>query len=170
VFTYRTKGFKKKLSILFGKPEKVPHYVRGSLERTLLIQKAHHKIPLSKNTKWYVGLQIAMNAFILVYLTEWREVAGTFTTSVLFFIVLITLINCGAILEQRRWVFYLEFIRILAVEILFIYFFPSIYSVLIASIVIYAFLHYFSTLKQLYFKHIYGPIAKLNEEEAEYSF
>ncbi len=170
VFTYRTKGFINKLSVLFGKPEKVPHYVRGSLERSLLIEKAHHKIPLSKNTKWYVGLQIAMNAFILVYLTEWREVAGTFTTSVLFFIVLITLINCGAILEQRRWVFYLEFIRILAVEILLVYFFPSIYSVIIASIAIYGFLHYFSLLKKIYFKHIYGPISVLSEEETGYSY
>lgn len=169
VFTYRTKGFKNKLKILFGKPEKVPHYVRGSIERALLVQKAHHKIPLSKNSKWYIGLQILMSVCILIYLTEWREIAGTFTTSVLFLIVLITLINCGAILEKRRWVFYLEFIRVLAVEILVVYFFPSIVSGILATIAIYGFLHYFSTLKRLYFKHIYGPFAVLHDDETAYS-
>ncbi|MDB5257332.1 MAG: fatty acid hydroxylase, partial [Chitinophagaceae bacterium] len=170
VFTYRTPGFKNKLKVFFGKPEKVPHYVRGSLERTLLIQKANDKIPLPRNSKWYIGIQIVSSVFILLYLTEWREVADTFTTAVLFFIVLITMINCGAILEQRRWVFYLEFIRLLSVEILLIYFFPSVVSVFIVSIAIYGFLHYFSTLKKLYFKYIYGTLSSVNEDEATYSY
>ncbi|MBC7487325.1 MAG: sterol desaturase family protein, partial [Cytophagaceae bacterium] len=170
VFTYRTEGFKNKLKVLFGKPEKVPHYVRGSVERALLIQKSYHKIPLSRNSKWYIGVQILISVCILIYLTEWREIAGTFTTTVLFFVVLITLINCGAILEQRRWVFYLEFIRLLSVEILLIYFFPSVVSVLIVSVAVYGFLHYFSTLKKLYFKHIYGTLSAVNEEEATYSY
>jgi hypothetical protein len=26
--------------------------------------------------------------------------------------VLITLVNCGALLEQRKWIYYLEFIRV----------------------------------------------------------
>ncbi|MDB5273026.1 MAG: fatty acid hydroxylase, partial [Chitinophagaceae bacterium] len=168
--THRTPGFKNKLKILFGKPDKVPYHVRGSLERTLLIQKAHHKIPLPRNSKWYIGFQIVSCVGILLYLTEWREVADTFTTAVFFFIILITLINCGAMLEQRRWVFYLEFIRVLSVELLFLYFFPSVISILIGSIVVYAFLHYFKMLKRLYFKHIYGPLSVLKEEEAGYSY
>jgi hypothetical protein len=170
VFTYRMKGIKNKLKILFGKPNKVPHYVRGSLERTLLIQKAHYKIPLSKNSKRFIALQIVSSVFILLYLTEWREVADTFTTAVLSFIVLITLINCGAILEQRRWVFYLEFIRLLSAEILLIYFFPSIISICIASIAVYVFLHYFTALKKIYLHYIYGTLKQLKEEDTNYSY
>ncbi|HSZ72185.1 MAG TPA: sterol desaturase family protein, partial [Cytophagaceae bacterium] len=144
VHTSNTKGFKNKLKVLFGKPDKIPYHVRVSIERALLVQRATQKIPLSKNSKWYIGSQIIFCVGILLYLTECREIADTFTTAILFFVVFLTMINCGAMLEQRRWVFYLEFIRILSAELLIIYFFPSIFSILIASIALYTFLHYFS--------------------------
>jgi hypothetical protein len=35
--------------------------------------------------------------------------------------ILITLVNCGALLEQRRWIYYLEYGRIFIVSSYFLY-------------------------------------------------
>jgi len=71
-------------------------------------------------------------------------------------VIFVTLINCGAIMEQRRWVFYLEFARGALIFITAYHYFPHptllflIWAVLIGGIL------YFSTLQKQYLQTIYG--------------
>ncbi|MNL52541.1 hypothetical protein D3C87_1757290 [compost metagenome] len=39
----------------------------------------------------------------------------------MLFFILITLVNCGALLEQRKWIYYLEYGRIFMVTTYFLY-------------------------------------------------
>jgi hypothetical protein len=55
-------------------------------------------------------LLLSLTIFTLFehYFSIWIKVAFSFFT-------ILTLINCGAIMEKRRWVFYMEYIRLVVV-------------------------------------------------------
>ncbi|WP_233219024.1 hypothetical protein [Adhaeribacter arboris] len=70
--------------------------------------------------------------------------------------ILLTLINCGAILEQRAWVFYLEYSRV--IFILFTIYMYHSYLIIPVVLLLYLVLSivYFSRLKKTYYQYVYG--------------
>ena len=53
-----------------------------------------------------------------------EDVAPVFIQVCITVLILLTLVNSGAILEQRRWVFYLEYARLLVIFIAAYYCWP----------------------------------------------
>ncbi|HEY3429423.1 MAG TPA: sterol desaturase family protein [Cyclobacteriaceae bacterium] len=109
----RTTGFRGKLKVIFGPPETLDQSIRPDLEKFYLSQK--RRIKPTSRFKWYVTGQIVLTVFILFgvsfFFFSLDQAEKIFAT--LF--ILITLINCGALLEQVRWIFYLEYARMLIV-------------------------------------------------------
>ena len=99
------------IRILLGKPEDLDQDIRKELEDTWLPEKKSFRSTL--RFKLYLNLQLIATAIALFLFTlffhELSNVEATFIT----ILVLITLINCGALLEQQQWIYYLEIVRLL---------------------------------------------------------
>lgn len=109
----REKGFKNKLGIIFGHPALLDQEIRPLLERRFLQHKSdtHYRFKFKK----YINLQLVLCVLFLTLTTAFfgRLMFATKLT-VIGFIVL-TLINCGALLEQRKWIYYLECLRLILI-------------------------------------------------------
>ncbi len=98
-----------KIKAIFGKPETLDPMARIEAERIFNVKQNMDTIkkPLNTYVKWQIGiLLVALFGFILL------EKNFSPILSVLFIaLTVLTLINCGAIMEHKRWVFNIEFVR-----------------------------------------------------------
>ncbi|MEI9920180.1 MAG: sterol desaturase family protein [Bacteroidota bacterium] len=107
----RSKSIGGALKILFGRPEVLDQNIRPALERKLLPNK--QRVYHSFRFKAYLNLQLTITlAALFVFTLLFNRIDETQTLVVVTEIIL-TLVICGAMLEQRRWVYYLEVIRCL---------------------------------------------------------
>lgn len=149
----RSKSVRKSIGILLGKPSLVDSSIRGNLEKRFLPTKSGFKHTL--RFKVYLNVQVigclvALFVFTLLF-NELTYLDKTF----IVILILITLVNCGAILEQHRWVFQSELIRVV---IFFTYisiaqkstilFITPLTVILIVSLI--------DSIEERYFKLIYG--------------
>lgn len=110
---YRQKGLRDKFRLLFGSPDQLDQRIRAGLERRLIPERTGKKA--LHTFKMYLVAQVVVIVAILFLLTLFinRVNLTDRITATLF--ILITLINCGALLQQRRWIYYLEYIRLFIV-------------------------------------------------------
>lgn len=107
----RTPGFRRKLQVFFGRPEQMDESIRGHVEKRWLPKKKKSAAP-GNRFRIYLAAQIAAASVILLALITF---VATFNLVEKYFIsgiLIVTLVNCGALLEQRRWIFYLEYARL----------------------------------------------------------
>ncbi|RZL59057.1 MAG: sterol desaturase family protein [Pedobacter sp.] len=104
-------GIWNKLKVVFGRPEDMDQNLRPQLEKVFL---PHSKKKNDRNRRFrnYVLIQFAFVSIVLFlmtlffkHLTVEVKIAGAVIT-------LLTLINCGALLEQRTWLYNLEKFRL----------------------------------------------------------
>jgi alkylglycerol monooxygenase len=150
----RQYGFLNKVKVIFGSPSDFDPSLRAVAEKRFLsknkIRARSHKF------RDYVLGQFVVTVIVLFLLLLFEHHISYFVQVVTAFFILITLINCGAILEQRRWVFYLEFARGVLLSICAFYYFPD--SATLAYVLAGTLLTmlYFSTLQKQYLHWIYG--------------
>lgn len=148
------KGFWNKLKVIFGKPADFDPEMRAKAEKRFLsVRKV--KAHTTKFRK-YVIVQISVISLALFLLLLFEHYIGLFLQIMIALFILVTLINCGAILEQRRWVFYLEFARASLVTITTFYYFPNPTLIGLSILLLIVSLAYFSNLQKLYLRLIYG--------------
>ncbi|MCM5530055.1 sterol desaturase family protein [Parasegetibacter sp. NRK P23] len=120
------KGWKKKMALLLGKPDLIPDYARTRSENFFRISK-HDSPDIKGKLNQYVVWQMVL-MFPLSFLTILYEHQLSGMLQFMFvLLILVTLINCGAIMEQRIWVFHLEFARWLLCVIVVLYTFPNMW-------------------------------------------
>lgn len=146
-----------KLKIIFGRPADFDAAVRPQVEQLFL---SKHRVR-TKSTKHrnYVLIQTVFALSLLFVLLLFEHYINTFLQVILAFFILITIVNCGAILEQRRWIFYLEIIRLILLYIPLIYYFPT--QTLGISMIVLMFLVVdglgdFTKAKRQYLNLVYG--------------
>lgn len=152
-------GLRAKLAVLFGRPDTVDPAIRVKLEQQFLSASAAERSAVHNNSRrfrGYVGGQLAGALVILfVFLLIERSVPAYLQLLTSLFILL-TVINCGALLEQRRWVLYLEFGRLAVLWMaLYVAVGDPMLIILgyIGSLSIWA---YFSLVQKRYFQLVYG--------------
>lgn len=107
----RVKGFKAKLKIIFGSPALLDQDIRPQLEERMFTKTRNKKLHL--HLRRYLNIQIGFLVVLLMFITAFfAQLSGIDRFFILSF-SLITLINCGALLEQRKWICYLEYSRLL---------------------------------------------------------
>jgi alkylglycerol monooxygenase len=106
-----TRGAWARLRILFGPPEMLDQRIRPALERRLVPQAT--EVPLSKRVMFYVVGQLIIAVAVLFVFAFFFKLTSNAERMVISAVILITLINCGALLQQRKWIYYLEFGRLL---------------------------------------------------------
>ena len=148
------KGIIAKLKVIFGSPEDFDPAVRRIVEKRFL---SKNKVRVrSQKFRRYVLVQFTVTVITLFFLLLFEHQEETFLQVLVALVIFVTLINCGAILEQRRWVFYLEFARGALIFVTAYHYFPHptllflIWAVLIGGVL------YFSTLQKQYLQTIYG--------------
>ena len=142
------------MRILFGKPERVDPAFRNKAEAIFNIKQNPETIeePLNKYVIWQiVALLVSLFVFLLVEHNFRIPVKISFA-----FITVLTLINCGAIMEQKRWIFLVEFLRFIAISFL------SFYSLsfwqekmLVIFLLLIVLLTFYSPLKKSYLLYVY---------------
>jgi sterol desaturase/sphingolipid hydroxylase (fatty acid hydroxylase superfamily) len=149
----RQKGYYYKLKVLFGRPDIMDPSIRDEMEKKLKIK---NNIESSGNElNKYVLFQVVFT-LILLYVFILFEHYLSWQIQLLFVVfILLTLINCGAILEQRRWIFYLEYARsfILLGGMLLFYRSGALLSIVVCLLFIS--LYSFSRLKERYLNLVY---------------
>lgn len=85
--------------------------IRPVLEKRFL----QHKPATSYRFKFrtYLDLQLTLCIALLTFITATYSSLGLDDKLFIVFFMLLTLINCGALMEQRKWIYYLECIRLI---------------------------------------------------------
>lgn len=107
----RADGFKQKCRIFFGNPATLDQNIRPQLEKKFLLprRKDEHQFKF----KHYLNAQLIASILMLTGFTAWFPVLGTADKLIIAVLVLLTLINCGALMEQHKYIYELECIRII---------------------------------------------------------
>ena len=148
----RANGFKAKWNAVFGSPALMDQNIRPVLEkRYFQDKKQHHAKPKFKT---YLNIQLVVVVGLLTFATMfYNSLAGINTVAILIF-VLLTLINIGALLEQRRWIYYLECFRLILIFAFFFYVF-GIVELLVFPVVGLIILERIFSLNKLYKKYVF---------------
>jgi len=149
----RSKSIRQSLRILFGRPEDLDQHIRGELEARLLPTKG--KAVRSARLKNYINVQLVVSVLGLIITTVLFPSLSVIARILSAALLLLTLINCGALLEQKRWIYYLEVIRIVLIVGLFSLYFQSSMMVFSLGVLIVVFGSIRIT-EQTYWRMVYG--------------
>ncbi|RAV97771.1 sterol desaturase family protein [Pseudochryseolinea flava] len=150
----KTHGLRAKFKIIFGNPEVLDQNIRPKLERIYLASRQQVRGTLAY--KQYVTAQfifIILLTFVFSLFFSHLTVIDKFF-GVLFTIV--TLINCGALLEQRTWMYYLEHFRLLVIFTYISLLFEQPEWLVLSGLFSLFLLSPFSSTKQWYLTLLYG--------------
>lgn len=106
----RADTFKGKWSAIFGSPAYMDQDIRPELEKKFLQDRRLRLRELK--FRGYLALQIGLSVIMLTWFTFFYGSQDIIDKLFYLSFILITLINCGALLEQRNWIYYLEYIRL----------------------------------------------------------
>ena len=149
----REKGLMNKIKKLFGRPDGVDESIRGELEEKFNI--FNNKDSAGNELNRYVVFQV-ITSLILLFLFIAFENRFNWQMQTLFTLFIIaTLVNCGAILEQRRWIFYLEYSRVFLFLIGVLMYYPSAILISFVAFLIPVSIYYFNLLQRRYLYYVY---------------
>ncbi|HUQ65905.1 MAG TPA: sterol desaturase family protein [Flavitalea sp.] len=144
----REKGFMNKVKKLFGIPDTVDESIRGKLEKRFNIFNNNDSAGNELNR--YVVFQV-LTSLVLLFIFIGFENHFNWEMQTLFTLfILISLVNCGAILEQKRWIFYLEYSRVFIFLIGVLIYFPSAILISVMAFITPLSIYYFNMLQRRY--------------------
>ncbi|THD32124.1 sterol desaturase family protein [uncultured Flavobacterium sp.] len=115
----RSKGFKARWDAVFGSPAAMDQDIRPMLEKRFLQDKTDRSHRLKFRN--YLYIQLAVSTIILTVFTYYFGSLGFYDKIFGLSFIIITLINCGALLEQRKWIYYLEYSRLFILSTYLLY-------------------------------------------------
>ena len=141
-------------NLIFGRPADLNPSLREEAEQLFRIKQNPEAIDQPLN-KYVIAQVIAMLISISVFIGWEDDFSIAFKTGFTL-LVMLTLINCGAIMEQKRWVFQVELIRLSLLLLVPFYYpqYPSVKLGVIICVLIVLGLYYRSA-KTLYLSYIY---------------
>ena len=149
----REKGIINKLRKLFGRPDGVDENIRGELEEKFNI--FNNKESAGNDLNRYVVFQV-ITSLILLFLFIGFENHLNWQMQTLFtFFIIVTLVNCGAILEQKKWIFYLEYSRVFLFLVGILIYYPSAILISVFACLIPVSIYYFNLLQRRYLYYVY---------------
>ncbi len=151
------KTIKEKLAILFERPDKIDPLVRAKAEKIFHVAKGSNAItaPLNRYVIWQIIL-LLISLFVFILFEKYCD---TPFKAIIALLVILTLINCGAIMEQKKWVFHIELLRLFSLMLMpfcFRYSFIGTVSLLILSVITFVILlRYYKSLQEKYLAVLY---------------
>jgi len=151
-------GWWNKVKVVFARPDSVDPTVRNMAENTFLVKKTEDVIetPLNRYVVWQIAITLVVLFLFILFrekITLWNEFA------VVCFIIL-TLINCGAIMEQKRWIFYLEFARIIILLCSIIAIYPNGWLLVLITAALLVAMYFANQIKDIYYELVYREVRR----------
>ncbi|MFI5452599.1 sterol desaturase family protein [Pedobacter sp. UC225_61] len=107
----RENSWRNKWKVVFGHPSMLNQDIRPLLEKRFLQHKSKDQYRFK--FKKYLNGQLIVCVAFLTFTTAFFTYLGLSDKLFILLFVLLTLINCGALLEQRKWIYYLECFRLI---------------------------------------------------------
>ena len=148
------KGFRAKWRAVFGKPDGLDPRYRLVLERKFLNVQQQQK-PSAAQVQ-YVTTQTAFSLCLLFVVTLFEHYLPGPQLFLIALFILISLVNSGAILDQRRWIFYLEYARVLVVMTSIIVLYPNSLSLGFIITLLSLVTWYFRPIQRYYLRILYS--------------
>jgi alkylglycerol monooxygenase len=148
------KGLIAKLKVLFGRPETIDPATRERAESMFNIKQNTATIdqPLNRYVIWQMIILLCSLFFVILleHYISWPVKTG------FAIMVILTLINCGAIMEQKRWIFDVEYLRI-SVLLLFSFYTTTYWQLKLSAILllIVVFFMFYGSIKRNYLAYVY---------------
>ena len=147
------KGIKAKLKVLFGKPDDIDPVHREYLEEKLL---SRNKQPIQLALQRLILLNTVITLIVLFFTLLLTEYVTTQQQILLCVFILVSIINSGAMIEQKRWVFYLDYFRLLLVGLMFYTLMPNDSMLLSMTIVWLLPLLFYKSTQKKYYSYLYN--------------
>lgn len=147
------KTWKQKWKVVFGRPDDLSPVHRERLEEKLLFRKENNENgPLLQR---YVTVQTLITLFVLFFTILLEHYLKGIQIAIIALFIFTSVVTTGAMLEQKKWVFYLEYLRLFSVYC-FLYSFPQFKwaSMMILMLLLGGFLFY-NSLGKRYRRLIY---------------
>ncbi len=147
------KGFGAKLKLIFGKPDDIDPRIRLLLERKLLSRKE----PLTDHSLLhnFIRIQTLITLITLFGLILFEKYLHQIQLSIAAIFIITSVISTGAMIEQKQWVFYLDFARLGLLSIFIYLFYPSYYLLVSILIILFASILFYKSLQNKYVHLIY---------------
>jgi alkylglycerol monooxygenase len=147
--------FKNKLRVIFGSPTLIDPKARTKAERIFSVKQT--KVKLQQSLSSYVIWQIVLLlAALCAFIYFEAQLSNAFKLLFTTFTIL-SLINCGAIMEQKKWVFNVEFLRLLTViSIVWPYCAGIHAAVFIIAVSLLLLVMFYRTVQSRYLKVVYA--------------
>ena len=133
----------------------MPEGTRQEAEKALLSRYKSEEPgpqPLSRYVIWQIAIALAALFFFILFEYHLHPAQQW----LIAICIIITLINCGAIMEQKRWIVYLEMSRLVIASsaLLYVYFNPVL--ILLALVTLSIMIYYFDTIQKHYLRLVYA--------------
>lgn len=148
----RARGLKNKCRVLFGKPDNIDPRIRQYLEKKFRIHKQVYPTTVLNN---YISLQTMITLVLLFFFILFEHYYNKVQLISGALFILISVINTGALLEQRRWIFYLEYTRLILASVFIVSFYPNQFAISISILILAGILSYYKTLSNQYYRYFY---------------
>lgn len=148
-----SKGWKARMHVLLGKPDTVDPRYRRLLERRLVnVRPFKVTTPVMRH---YVTIQTALSLLLLFIMSLFIRYLSTLEAGLISAFLLMSVINSGAILDQRRWIFYLEISRLAVLLVAIAAEFRNSYTFAIVTLLLIVILLHWRLLKNFYIRALY---------------
>jgi len=148
----KEKGFNK-IKLLFARPEKIDPDLREKAEAIFRIRKKN--IELDKPLNKYVIWQMAVSLCLLFCFILFEHYLNFQAELIVSGLIIITLINAGAIMEQKQWIFYLEFSRLILFFGGLMVVFPNTWFVITVLLSLAVLAYFIKHIKMYYLRLVY---------------
>lgn len=147
------KSFKEGWGLVFGKPEHLSPHHRKELEHYFKI----NTVGQTDKTvlKAYLIGQMLFVLVLLFLLILFEQGVSALQQLLGSLIIIISLVNSGAILEQKKWVFYLEYLRIYLCLILLLSWIPALGTLLLILVITGLITLFFKNMEDWYLQRVF---------------
>ena len=149
----RAKGFTQKCKILFGKPDNIDPRIRTYLEKKLASKNKQYAA--SDALLDIIKIQTVFTLVILFFTILFSDQLTMTLLCILSLFIVLSVIATGAMLEQRRWIFHLDYARLVLISLFSYIIYPHQYVAIIIVIILAFILGFYKSLNNQYHNIIY---------------
>lgn len=146
--------FRGKLKVVFGSPNDHDPRIRTLLERKLS-QKVTH-IPYTDKLILAIQIKTVTTIIVLFATILFSHYISQLSLILLTAFIILSVIVTGAMLEQKRWIFHLEFLRFSILCFFLNFSFPTLYSTVLVLVIISSVVLFYDTIHNKYQKLLFS--------------
>ena len=149
----RATGFRAKWKVIFGKPDDIDPRIRLSLERKLSYKELSFSYAPALIS--YIRFQTLFSLSLLFIVLLFEHYLRTPQMLLLALFIILSVITTGSMLEQRRWIFHLEFSRVAVLGILSWFTFPYFNLAVFLACLAVVIIAFYRTIGKHYYGYLY---------------